>query len=126
MSDGSIRYERSRDVLVAYLAGEIDISNAPGLEHRIVEAAPAQEVTGLVLDLTDVSFLDSAGVRLLFALHATLTEQGRPLALVVPPGSPLDRVLEIVDIQRVMWVAQTLDEAFAHFEDPHDPLPRPV
>ena len=126
MSGESIRLERSRDVLVAHVAGEVDISNAPAYERRILEAAPPEDVAGVVLDLSDISFLDSAGVRLLFALHATLTEQGRPMALVVPVGSPIERVLEIVDVKRVVWVARTIDEAFAHFEDPHDPLPRPL
>jgi anti-anti-sigma factor len=126
MTDDGLSFERSRDVLVACLSGEVDISNAETMERRIAEAAPPEEVGGVVVDLSGVSFLDSAGVRLLFALHATLTEQGRPMALVVPARSPVGRVLEIVDIQRVVWVARTVDEAFAHFEDPQDPLPRPA
>lgn len=126
MNQTDLRLDRSRDALVARLSGEVDISNAPSYEHRILAAAPPQEVAGLVLDLSDVSFLDSAGVRLLFSLHSALTEQGRPMALVVPATSPVGRVLEIVDIRRVVWVAPTIDEAFSHFEDPQDPLPRPV
>lgn len=124
--NGPLQYERNRDVLLVALAGEIDISNAPSYERRILEVGPPEDVTGVVVDLSEVSFLDSAGVRLLFALHATLTEQGRPMALIVPEGSRVERVLEIVDIERVVWVAPNLDEAFSHFEDPHDPLPRPV
>jgi anti-anti-sigma factor len=126
MSDDAVRFDRVRDVLVASVSGEVDISNAPALERAVLAAAPPEEVTGLVVDLSDVGFLDSAGVRLLFTLHGELTEQGRPMALVLPEGSPVERVLAIVDIDRVVWVGRTLDEALGHLEDPEDPLPRPA
>jgi anti-sigma B factor antagonist len=63
------------------LTGEIDLANAPEIGREIVRRAG--RAVALVLDLTAVSFLDSAGVRLLDALVGDLDEQGTPVRLVV-------------------------------------------
>ncbi|MDQ1600181.1 MAG: anti-sigma factor antagonist [Actinomycetota bacterium] len=70
-------------VLVAVLTGEVDLSNAVSLEERI--AAAAGDVP-LVVDLTAVTFIDSAGVRLLDHLVAA-RQPGLPIRVVAPPGS---------------------------------------
>jgi anti-anti-sigma factor len=106
-----IAFERRERVLVARPAGEIDIASADGLEGAILSEARAAEDAGLVVDLSGVRFLDSAGIRLLFALHRAMTEHGRPMAIVVPDGARIAPVLSIVDISSVMWVATALDEA---------------
>jgi anti-sigma B factor antagonist len=69
-------------VLVAGLTGEIDLSNATALEERIVAAAGAE--VPLVVDLTAVTFLDSAGVRLLD--HLVAARQPAPAIRVVAPA----------------------------------------
>jgi anti-sigma B factor antagonist len=71
-------------VLVAVLSGEVDLSNAAALEDRI--AAAAGEGVPLVVDLTAVTFLDSAGVRLLDHLVAA-RQPGTAIRTVAPPGS---------------------------------------
>lgn len=63
------------------LAGEIDLANAPEIGREIVRRTG--RAAALVIDLTAVSFLDSAGVRLLDALVGDLDEHGTPIRLVV-------------------------------------------
>jgi anti-sigma B factor antagonist len=61
--------------------GEIDLANAPTIGREIVA-----HVTGegaVLIDLTAVSFLDSAGVRLLDALVGDLDDHGKAIRLVV-------------------------------------------
>jgi anti-sigma B factor antagonist len=70
-------------VLVAVLTGEVDLSNAAGLEERITTAAG--DDLPLVVDLTGVTFLDSAGVRLLDHLVAA-RQPGLAFRVVAPPG----------------------------------------
>jgi anti-sigma B factor antagonist len=63
------------------LAGEIDLANAPAIGREI-----AAHMTGagpVLIDLTAVSFLDSAGVRLLDALVGDLDDHGGAIRLVV-------------------------------------------
>lgn len=106
-----LAFDRREGVLVARVSGEIDISTADEVQEAILEEAGSAIDGGLVVDLSDVGFLDSSGVRLLFSLHRVLTEQGRPMALVVPEASRIRSVLSIVDIARVVWLSPTLDGA---------------
>jgi anti-sigma B factor antagonist len=63
------------------LAGEIDLANAPEIGREIVRQTGRSGA--VVIDLTAVSFLDSAGVRLLDALVGDLDQLGTPIRLVV-------------------------------------------
>ena len=59
----------------------------------------------LVLDLRAVSYLDSAGVRLLFDLADRLHARRQELVVVVPAGSLLANVLRMVAMDKVAVVA---------------------
>ena len=63
------------------LAGEIDLANAPEIGREIVRQTGRADA--VVIDLTAVSFLDSAGVRLLDALVGDLFAAGKRTRLVV-------------------------------------------
>jgi anti-sigma B factor antagonist len=106
-----VGFDRRNEVLLARLQGEIDIASAEGLEDAILAETRSAEETGLVIDLSDVSFLDSSGVRLLFRVHRAMIEQGRPMALVVPQGTTVSSVLSIVEMAAVVWTSPTVDGA---------------
>jgi anti-sigma B factor antagonist len=63
------------------LAGEIDLANAPAIGREIVRNTG--RATAVLVDLTGVEYLDSAGVRLLDALVGDLDRQRTPIRLVV-------------------------------------------
>lgn len=83
-------------VEVLALSGELDIASVPALADRI-EALGRQAVR-LVLDLTEVEFFDSAGVRLVDRLARDCARRGGCLRLVAPPGNRARRVLELVGL----------------------------
>jgi anti-sigma B factor antagonist len=66
---------------VVQVTGEIDLANAPRIGREIVRNTG--RAAALLIDLTAVSFLDSAGVRLLDALVGDLDRQGTPIRLIV-------------------------------------------
>jgi anti-sigma B factor antagonist len=91
---------RRRDtVCVATIIGEIDISNveevATALEGQLAEDASVQ-----VIDLTGTSYLDSAGLRILYVIADRLRARRRTLHLVVPEQALIMRLLELVDLPR--------------------------
>lgn len=73
------------------LAGEIDMANSPVIGREI--AGQTAAATAVLIDLTAVSFLDSAGVRLLDTLVGTFGERGTPIRVVVPATGPARRTL---------------------------------
>ncbi len=66
--------------MVLALSGELDVVTAPGLEQRLNEALsePGARVT---LDLSDLEFVDSAGVSILIKAKQDAESRGRTLVL---------------------------------------------
>jgi anti-anti-sigma factor len=104
--------EERGDVVVAHLKGELDIAGAPGLGDRISDAVPTS-ARGLVVDCTDLDFIDSSGIAMLFGLARRLGSRRQELRVVAREGKPVARVLEIVEFDRAAPIHGTLDEALA-------------
>ena len=88
---------------VARLVGQIDLSNVEELRVRL-ERAVGNRATGLVLDLSEVTFLDSTGLRLVFRLARELADRQQSLQLVVPDDSLVKRVLTLTGVGAVAEV----------------------
>jgi anti-anti-sigma factor len=95
---------------VARLRGEVDASNAGSLGERIDEFVSNHEL-GLVVDLTSVEYIDSAGIRLLFDLNGRLHRRQLALQLVVADGTHVSEVLSLVGFDQVASRQPTLAAA---------------
>lgn len=80
------------ELVVIALHGEIDLDNTRVLREEILRALPNTTV-GAVLDLSDVVYLDSAAIRLLFELASTTRGHRQALRIAVPPDSLTREVL---------------------------------
>jgi anti-anti-sigma factor len=98
------------DVVVARLSGELDIAGADATGKRIAEAVPSS-ARGVVVDMTDLEFIDSSGVSMLFALARRVGSRRQELRVVAPAGRPVARVLEIVEFDRAAPVHEDVDSA---------------
>ncbi|MCW2967490.1 MAG: anti-sigma factor antagonist [Solirubrobacteraceae bacterium] len=94
----------TRSRLVLGLAGEMDLSTSTPLRERI-DLALERGVVGLVVDLREVTFIDSVSLAVLVAAKRRLEPEGR-LALVVG-----DTYVQLV------LAASALDQVFDVFED---------
>jgi anti-anti-sigma factor len=97
-------------VVVARIEEEIDLSNADRLGAEIAKAVPSS-AAGLVVDLSSASYIDSAGIGLLFKLGERLHRRRQHLAVAVPDESPVRRVLVVSAFDRIVEVAATVDDA---------------
>ena len=113
MSDlAQISIEHEGDVVVAGLIGEIDPSNARALGRELTAAVP-NDAAGVVLDLSEVHYLDSSGVQLIFELAERLEGRQQRFVVAVPEGGPARRVLEIVALDETAPVVASRGEALA-------------
>ena len=71
-----------------WATGELDLASAPQLERALARAKHGRPAT-LVLDLRDVSFLDSCGLRELLGAQRACEEAGCALTLIA--GAPARR-----------------------------------
>jgi anti-sigma B factor antagonist len=81
---------------VAVLEGELTLLNSLGVGKEL-EAAVEPGTATVVLDLGALTFLDSAGIQLLFRLNRLVGSWEGRLRLVVPPSAPVHRLIRIVD-----------------------------
>jgi anti-anti-sigma factor len=80
-----------------HLSGDVDLATADGItamaSYAIAQAAPA-----LVLDLAEVTFMDSQGVRTLVLAHRALAQAGAELVLTGVPQR-VESLLEITGLR---------------------------
>ncbi len=75
-----INVKAVQGVTVVELAGELTAKSAPDAQQRILE--PAQAGSKLILDMSRVSYLSSAGLRLLLVVYRTVAARGGRALLV--------------------------------------------
>jgi anti-sigma B factor antagonist len=104
-------------VAVVSIGGEIDLSTAPAFEAAIAEAL-GQDPPVLVIELSDVSFMASVGLRILVA---TQEQVGTSIQLAVVAGNAAaKRPIQLTGVDKVVSLYPTLDEALtAVGEVPH-------
>jgi anti-anti-sigma factor len=95
---------------VAHIRGEIDMSNVRDLGATL-QSAVDQGAPGLVIDFSQTLYLDSAGLHFIFDLGKRLRDRGQRLYLVVPEGSPVAAVLDIVNVESIAPRCATLEAA---------------
>jgi anti-sigma B factor antagonist len=105
-----MRFDTQDQVLVARLAGEIDMSNAEEIGSGVLQSTP-NEALGVILDLTDVQYLDSAGIYVIYGIRTKLRARGQTLRLVVPPSSPVGDALRLAGVHGRADVMETVEEA---------------
>lgn len=102
--------EGDGEVLTARITGEIDLSNASELEETIVDAVP-NTALGMVVDLSGVEYLDSAGVRMLVHLVERFRWRQQIMRAAAPDGSRVRGVLSMAGADGVIPVDATVTEA---------------
>jgi anti-anti-sigma factor len=115
MNLADLRITRRDAVLVVRVSGEIDMSNTGELRKAIIEATP-NDALGLVLDLSRVEYIDSAGIHLLYRLGDNLRARGQTLRIVIPPSSPASDTLRLAGVKSHVDVVAELDEGLRAVE----------
>src|SRR3954454_23835342 len=81
------------------LRGELDMVSAPEVSARLDELA--REGVAVRLDLSELAFMDSTGVRVIYTASKALQDNGGRLEIVRPQGEPW-RALEITGLHRIL------------------------
>jgi anti-sigma B factor antagonist len=95
--------------------GELDLSSSSELRRR-VEAALREGRNCVVLDLSDVTHMDSTGLASLIAAHQLTAEKRGRLALVIT-SEPVRRTVEVRGLDRLFTITPTREEGIAAVRD---------
>jgi anti-sigma B factor antagonist len=102
--------EDNDGAIVVRLSGELDLYNAH-LVHDVLLAAAKREPERLVIELSEVTFIDSTGLGVLIEARTKLRNRGA--FLLAGPGLETQRALEISGLDRHFAVHDSLGEALS-------------
>jgi anti-anti-sigma factor len=112
----TLTFEERTGVFVARLRGEIDMSNAEELSQAIGRTI-SNAAAGMVLDLSEVTYLDSAGIRLVFELGKRLRQRGQGVSLVIADSTPIRRILQLTDVATMIPVCGSVEQGVSQVLD---------
>ena len=92
--------------------GEIDAASVGAFRNALSEAAAAG-ADRLVIDLSDVSFIDSTGLGALLDVHNRLRRDNRQLIVVAPSGSAAAVLVELAGLRGRLAIFETREHATA-------------
>lgn len=110
MKECTVAVTHSGAATIATLTGELTLVSSRGV-GRELEAALEPDSELVVLDLSGLSYLDSAGIELVFRVSRLVGSWGGRLRLVVPTESAVYRIMRIVDPAGSMPICETAAEA---------------
>jgi anti-sigma B factor antagonist len=96
---------------VVHLKGELDIATVDDLRNNLRQTRQSYG-EHVILDLTDLEFMDSQGLSVIVACHKSVTAAGGSLALVAPRPI-VRRTLEITGLSGRLAVFDSVEEAAA-------------
>lgn len=111
-----INERRERDVTILDLKGRIRISGGTLLLHRAIRCLLDEGKTKILLNLANVTQIDSMGLGELISSHMTLRNRGGELKLI----HLTDRVRDLMTITKLLTVFDVYDnepDAVASFTD---------
>lgn len=97
--------------MVIALDGELDMANAGTLE-RALNGPETASTNAIVLDLEQLRFIDSTGLRIILAARERCQQRGQRFA--VTPGSPqVQRLLSVTGVSQHLRTIASADELIA-------------
>jgi anti-sigma B factor antagonist len=101
---------------ILHLRGELDMANTHHLRCHICAVLHDRDPARLVLDLSELDFIDSSGLAVMLWAHFRLTGRGHLLCLAAPHAHVL-RVLRVTGMHQRLHIYPTIADAL------HAPLP---
>lgn len=90
--------------------GEVDLTTVLQLREPVMEAVNNAEKVPVIVDLSRVDFIDSAGLALLVEARKRLAPEARALHILLTPGRQPERVLKLGRFDTIMHLAYNLNE----------------
>ncbi|HEX3910213.1 MAG TPA: STAS domain-containing protein [Solirubrobacteraceae bacterium] len=108
---GIIQSQPDERTSVVALEGELDLERAPSLKWALVDSVDAGKQQ-LIVDLTQVRFMDSTALSVLVGVNRSLSVGSR-LAIVCTNSNVL-KIFELSGMDGAFAIFPTLDEALGH------------
>jgi anti-sigma B factor antagonist len=110
-----ITQRHGNGAVIVAVAGEVDLVTAPALADAVHDALSETGAGMCVVDLTEVTFLASAGPAALLEAASHAERRREPLLIVVDSNRPVIRPLQVTGLDHVLALYHTVEEALAAY-----------
>ena len=110
----NLNVKRVNNVVVVYLAGRLDVHLSAEIEKEINKIIQNEPDTHILINLNDVEYMSSSGLRIFVSTMRLLKEQKRLLKLC-NMNSAVKKIFEVVELMDMFDVHETEEEALKSF-----------
>ncbi len=103
----AINTKKQGEVCIIELDGEIDATTAPDISSEVLEISESN--SKILLDLSDVPYMSSAGLRMLLKLYRTVTAESKQLVLV-GLSEEIKDTMEVTGFLKFFTTCPTIDD----------------
>lgn len=118
-NDFSVDVREEGGATLLAVSGELDLRTSPELEEQLSRAFDGGAEL-VILDLRQIEFMDSTGLRVLLSAHQRAHETGRRFALV-RGADQVERVLTLTGVRDLLTVVDAPEDLLAAGEQSPDP-----
>src|SRR5262245_62984271 len=104
-----MRRSEAEGRVILHMDGEFDLFSVPALEAALRECGADER--DVVVDMSDVRFIDSSGLRSVLVLQNEWYAKGFSLVWIVAPRGPVTRLIEMMGIADQLDLRASLEEA---------------
>jgi anti-anti-sigma factor len=102
------KVDSARSTVIVSISGEVDLSVVDTFNEELEASLSGEAV---LIDMQDVTFMDSSALHVLLRAKQKLDSSGVPSALVVGDGSVVARLFELTGLEESLPHFGTIDEA---------------
>lgn len=99
----AVSLDESDGAALLFLRGELDLHTAPTLDNALAPFMNGGGARDVVLDLSELEFVDSTGLRTIMSAASTIERRGAEVVIRRPRAATM-RVLEICGITKMMRI----------------------
>ena len=97
----SVNIQNAGQVITAYISGEIDHHTARNIREQIDAEVELNQPTLLVLDFSDVTFMDSSGIGVIAGRYKEIKARGGKV-MIIRVKPQVDKILEISGLKTIL------------------------
>jgi len=107
---------RRGSVLIAALSGELDDHEAESVRNLLDRELQRTGILRLILDLEEMTFMDSSGLGVILGRYRKLKALGGELAIVCVPVS-VSRLFEISGMRKIINIYRKREDALSALKE---------
>lgn len=105
-----VEFEEKEKFYLVRLSGDFDMLNSSKIKNQILEKVSDTFSKDLLIDLTDVSYIDSSGLGVLIGLHKQCKLNGRKLK-IFGLNKNLQELFSLTSLDKILNIYDTLEKA---------------